>query len=298
MEYMKKIFFLFIIIHFFFSLTLAHFPEREKIYNSNDYGFSQYRTLSLNNSKTVVLTFDDGPRIGTTDRVLDLLYQYRVKATFFILTQKVTDKTMYLIERMFGEGHIVASHSHSMKHRNSNNISKNIFHDDFFRSIMVIEKLDNIFNASNQVEIYYRFPYGAYGRAEKYHHLNVLKKNSYEIFNDNCINYVFWDIDSQDWFRKLTSFQIAQNILSSINGGIYYKPQFVIKSNKKKRTVVEEYMEYPVGGGIILLHDIYEKSVEALSVFLGQIETEDIRVVPLSEVQEYSYYGRKCKVQR
>ena len=42
---------------------------------------------SIDTAKMVALTFDDGPSIETTSRILDLLEQYDIPATFFLVGQ-------------------------------------------------------------------------------------------------------------------------------------------------------------------------------------------------------------------
>jgi peptidoglycan/xylan/chitin deacetylase (PgdA/CDA1 family) len=58
----------------------------------------------------VSLTFDDGPQVGTTDLVLDILAHLDVKATFFCVGCNVTANPG-LVRRMAAEGHAVGSHS-------------------------------------------------------------------------------------------------------------------------------------------------------------------------------------------
>lgn len=62
--------------------------------------------------KEVVLTFDDGPWPGTTERVLDALKHECVKATFFLLGRNAADHPA-LARREAAEGHTVAHHSYS-----------------------------------------------------------------------------------------------------------------------------------------------------------------------------------------
>lgn len=67
-------------------------------------------------SNVVVLTFDDGPDWNNTARVLDVLQDKNVKASFFINTENWsnvnTDGPMRdLVRRMVNEGHELASHS-------------------------------------------------------------------------------------------------------------------------------------------------------------------------------------------
>jgi peptidoglycan/xylan/chitin deacetylase (PgdA/CDA1 family) len=62
--------------------------------------------------KEVVLTFDDGPLPGPTNRVLDTLKSECVRATFFLLG-RMTEKAPQLARRELAEGHTVAHHSYN-----------------------------------------------------------------------------------------------------------------------------------------------------------------------------------------
>lgn len=62
--------------------------------------------------KVVALTFDDGPSLKFTPKILDVLKKYNVKATFFLLgcnAQKHPD----LVRRIYQEGHEIGNHSWS-----------------------------------------------------------------------------------------------------------------------------------------------------------------------------------------
>lgn len=61
-------------------------------------------------SRAVALTFDDGPDSTVTPRLLDLLRQRGVCATFFVLTDKVA-RNPELVRRMAAEGHEIALHA-------------------------------------------------------------------------------------------------------------------------------------------------------------------------------------------
>lgn len=58
----------------------------------------------------VALTFDDGPHPGVTERILDLLREKEVKATFFVVGRMAV-KSPDLVKRMADEGHTVANHT-------------------------------------------------------------------------------------------------------------------------------------------------------------------------------------------
>src|SRR5689334_1642753 len=57
----------------------------------------------------VALTFDDGPTEGSTERILDVLGELDVRATFFVIGRNV-QRWPGLVERMDAEGHVVANH--------------------------------------------------------------------------------------------------------------------------------------------------------------------------------------------
>jgi peptidoglycan/xylan/chitin deacetylase (PgdA/CDA1 family) len=64
----------------------------------------------LKDSKSVYLTFDDGPELGRTELVLDLLKKYNAKATFFMVAEKAIQQKE-LVFRILNEGHAVGNHS-------------------------------------------------------------------------------------------------------------------------------------------------------------------------------------------
>jgi peptidoglycan/xylan/chitin deacetylase (PgdA/CDA1 family) len=61
----------------------------------------------------VVLTFDDGPHPKHTPRVLDLLAEHRLPATFFVVGRAISRDTYHLVQRIVSEGHLLGSHSYS-----------------------------------------------------------------------------------------------------------------------------------------------------------------------------------------
>ena len=71
---------------------------------------------SNNGEKVVFLTFDDGASKTNTPKILDILKEEDVKATFFVLGQTVEnggEEAKNLIKREFEEGHAIANHSYS-----------------------------------------------------------------------------------------------------------------------------------------------------------------------------------------
>jgi|YelNatPaOPRAMG01_1025707.scaffolds.fasta_scaffold62731_2 peptidoglycan/xylan/chitin deacetylase (PgdA/CDA1 family) len=117
----------------------------------------------------VALTFDDGPNPPRTERVLDILDLFKIKATFFLLGKWVEKfpETVIEIKR---RGHLIGNHSYSHSREN----------DDF----EVCEEL--IQHTISEVPMFIRPPYGEWG------HYPSLKKVSGKkiiVFNFQPIDY-------------------------------------------------------------------------------------------------------------
>jgi peptidoglycan-N-acetylglucosamine deacetylase len=64
--------------------------------------------------KYVTLTFDNGPTLGITDRVLDVLASRRIQTTFFVVGEKLArPRGRALAERACAEGHWIGNHSYT-----------------------------------------------------------------------------------------------------------------------------------------------------------------------------------------
>ena len=62
--------------------------------------------------RVVALTFDDGPHPPYTNRLLDVLAKHNVKATFFMIGNRI-EKYPETVHRIIAEGHQIGNHSYS-----------------------------------------------------------------------------------------------------------------------------------------------------------------------------------------
>lgn len=281
-----------------FASTLAsisddrQFPDPGQVYiPGKDTGFGQYLTKSLRGTHKVALTFDDGPDLKTTPRLLDTLKKFNVKATFFILTERVTPETLPIVYRMMAEGHNLGSHH--LNHISSDSKTEAVYRNELKKSIITTASLMEEQNSLHR-EVYYRFPYGAYGSKKLgYHHMNVMKDVSNTLFGDNCINFAFWDIDTVDWLEGMTPDDITQNVMANLFGGTGF--DFVRNSNgtysKKKMTITK-----PIGGGVVLMHDVHARSVDSVPKLLQKFVESRVDVVSLQDIEEYAYNGKECRL--
>jgi peptidoglycan-N-acetylglucosamine deacetylase len=272
------------------------FPE-ERTYGPGDQGFSQYAAASLRGTKKLALTFDDGPSAATTPVLLDTLAKYNVKATFFVVGELITNNTLPIVLRMLRDGHTVGSHDWT--HDNNWGESQAKFKSDLKKSIIGIKKAESLASIF-QNEMYFRYPYGAYNYHDGYHHMNALREVSYELFNENCINFVFWNIDTADWVSAMTPQDIKQNIVAQFEGGTAFTHDPIRDSSgrvigyRKKAYTIKN----PPKGGVALLHDVHQRSVEAVPLILDFALKSGIQIVPLQEVREYEYGSRRCELQQ
>ena len=65
-----------------------------------------------NDKKIIYLTIDDGPSSNITPKMLDVLKQYNIKATFFIIGNLIPGRED-ILKRIYNEGHSIGLHSYT-----------------------------------------------------------------------------------------------------------------------------------------------------------------------------------------
>ncbi|MGG3281483.1 polysaccharide deacetylase family protein [Paenibacillus solani] len=147
--------------------------------------------------KQVALTFDDVPDPRFTGKVLDILKQHQVKATFFAVGERAK-KHPDLMKRIHEEGHAIGNHSYN--HAQLNKLSLEKFKGQIVRTDTILKSLTGV----NPRVI--RPPYGDINEEE----LQWARKNGYKVVN--------WNVDSLDW-KGLKKEEVEHNILSTVGPG-------------------------------------------------------------------------------
>jgi len=170
--------------------------------------------------RKVYLTFDDGPS-NNTERILDILDEYGIKATFFVIG-KTDERSLALYRRIVDEGHTLGMHSYSHRY---NEIYRSV--ETFSEDLTRLQEL--LYEATGVWSRYYRFPGGS---------SNTVSRSEMQLFInyliDKDISYFDWNISSGD---AATSYISVSRIVNNCLNGI-----------KDKRTA------------IILMHDTAEKT--------------------------------------
>lgn len=180
-------------------------------------------------SKTVYLTFDDGPSTRITDEVLDILDRNNIKATFFVVGDSIEKNpdSEKILKRMAKDGHAIGIHSysHNYKYLYPNRIvNVENFMGEFDKTLDLLkDKLGNDFDTR-----LVRFPGG---------HMSWNTENIDAVLADRGIVQVDWNALSGDAEGKGKSVNELQNK--------------VLESSENKNKV------------ILLMHDTNSKETTA-----------------------------------
>lgn len=156
--------------------------------------------------KRAFLTFDDGPSKNITPQILDILKQNNVKATFFVLGNRV-DLYPSILKREYIEGHYIANHGYSHQYSAIYANPYNVL-DEFNKTEYSIRNA--IGNQSYNSHLF-RFPGGASGG--KY---AAVKKEAITLLEQNGIMHVDWSSLTKDAEGKFTKEQLVQNLSETV----------------------------------------------------------------------------------
>ena len=110
---MKKILGTIVIIFFIIGFSKVCLADNTKDVSADSYKYD-YEDIIIKkgneDEKVVALTFDDGPDEVFTPQVLDILKKYDVKATFFLIGEKV-QYNKKIVKREKEEGHEIGNHT-------------------------------------------------------------------------------------------------------------------------------------------------------------------------------------------
>jgi peptidoglycan/xylan/chitin deacetylase (PgdA/CDA1 family) len=147
--------------------------------------------------REAALTFDDAPDANFTPKVLDALKKAGVKATFFVVGNRV-EAHPDIVKRIVKEGHVLGNHSYN--HANLPKLTDNQFREQITKTDRLISKYTG--NTPHLV----RPPYGNINEDQ----IRWLRSGHKKI--------VYWDVDSLDW-KGLSAEQVATNVLAHVHPG-------------------------------------------------------------------------------
>lgn len=152
------------------------------------------------NPKTMYLTFDDGPSGENTPRVLDILKERNIKATFFLVGESV-EKHPDIVRRIAAEGHAIGVHCYNHDYKNLYQ-SVESYVEDFEHARRVI------YDVAGVDTVLFRFPGGS---------INNYNKEVYEDIIEEMTSrgYIYYD-----WNASLEDAVVDSDPLQLLANGV------------------------------------------------------------------------------
>ena len=208
--------------------------------------------------RKVAITFDDGPDPAYTPRILDILRQEHVTATFFLIGMEA-QKYPGLAQRIYREGHAIGNHTFT--HPDISDVSRRYLDIE-------LNATERLFAAKLGVKpIYFRPPYSIDQEPDVGEQVRPL-----EMVQQMHFITVGSKIDPNDWQRGRTPAQIV--------AGVIQQAQLAATPGCETRL--------PLGcGNIILLHDgggDRSATVQALPVIIAGLRANGFEIVSVEDL--------------
>jgi peptidoglycan/xylan/chitin deacetylase (PgdA/CDA1 family) len=227
------------------TLTSDSETDQDTVAQEDNTSKKSKRKAGKYEDKKIYLTFDDGPSMFTDD-ILDILAEYKVKATFFVVG-KTDNESKKLYKRIVEEGHTLGMHSYSHQYSKIYNSV-----EDFEKDFTKLWKL--LYDTTGYKPSIFRFPGGSD---------NMVNKNGMDDFirylNDSDIVYFDWNVLNGDATgATYTEDQLIKNVLDGV----------AIKDNS-----------------IVLMHDSQTKkaTVDSLPGLIDRLISEGAQILPLDK---------------
>jgi peptidoglycan/xylan/chitin deacetylase (PgdA/CDA1 family) len=182
--------------------------------------------------KEVVLTFDDGPAPGKTERVLAALDKFGVKATFMMVGEMAEAHAATAL-KVLADGDTIGSHTY--RHPDLDKMSFDMAMAEIEHGRHAVSKVLGVEPS------FFRFPY-----------LADSKRLRAAVASRDLVTMDV-DIDTKDYFNT-TPAAVVQRTMAQLE--------------KRRR-------------GIILMHDIHQRTAAMLPTLLTRLEKEGYKVVTL-----------------
>lgn len=201
-----------------------------------------------NDVTKVYLTFDDGPSSNTT-QILDILKQYNVKATFFVIGNS-DEESIAAYKRIVDEGHTLALHSYTHKY---SQIYASL--DSFKEDVTKLQNhLESIVGFKPTI---YRFPGGSSNKVS-----NVDMNQCIDYLNSQGIKYFDWNVASGDaTSNSYTPDELVGNVMKDV---LKYKTSVVLMHDAKAKTT----------------------TVEALPKLIEKLQASNVEILPIDDNTE------------
>ena len=193
--------------------------------------------------RCIAFTFDDGPECHNTPRLLDMLDQRGVKATFFVVGHRIDGADAYhaanraVLRDVLRRGHLVGNHTYH--HVELDRLRPERLAAEIDQTATLIQ------GATGRRPWLFRAPFGA-----------LTRQRTVDAVFSRGYTPVYWELDTRDWETP------------SVAGVVENFRQALRESPR---------------GGVVLLHDTHWWSVAAFPQIMAVIERRNASLVAAGE---------------
>lgn len=167
------------------------------------------RTVTIK-AGTVYLTFDDGPSLDITPKILDILKEKNVTATFFVVG--FGDSKIPIIQRMLEEGHTIGLHGNSHEYAKIYK-SLDVLMDNFYKVESLVSDATGGYSSK-----FIRFPGGSSNTISKSACPGIMSE-AVKYVEEQGYTYFDWNVDSRDAGGAKTAEDVFNNVINGISTG-------------------------------------------------------------------------------
>lgn len=168
--------------------------------------FNGSRNLNL-----IALSYDDGPNARFTPRLIEVLRQENVPATFFWLGEQVKyypQQAKQLAEMGFEIG------NHTFDHKNPVKLSYQELYEELVSTQKIIQKTVGV------TPRLFRPPYGS------------INKTVRQVAKELNLQIIMWSLDTEDWRLNSTKEKIVTKVMNKIRPG-----DIILMHDRNTRTI-------------------------------------------------------------
>lgn len=208
----------------FFLFSIINFGSKNFVFCSEEIFFWKINT----DKKVIFLTFDDGPNAIYTNKILEILAEYNIKATFFILGEAIGGNHN-LIKKILANGHTLGTHTYyhnnyyQLQKKYSIDVCKKMLEKELEDAEKELKKIDK-----NLKFRYLRMPYGFYRKWMD----EIVKKYDYKVINWT-FGYDWYDVSEEVMLKKYCEALQPGAIFLFHDGGVEKYREKTIKVLKK-----------------------------------------------------------------
>lgn len=187
-------------IFFYYSTSIPTSTSTISIISEDT--INRITNLPNQKEKVAYLTFDDGPSANITPKILDILKEEDIKATFFVIG-KYVDEYPEITKRAYEDGHYIANHTYD---HNNKILYKNS--ESFINEVKKTDTaISNAIGVQNYSSHVFRFPTGFMSKNNK-----QAKKSMLPLLYNLGYTYIDWNCLNNDSMKKYTKEQLLNNL--------------------------------------------------------------------------------------